>query len=143
MAASTHSLAAIGPNTLVKALKSNHTHYGHTYKMGLNVSLQPLSEQECGPGGLYGCTLKDLFLWVTLYSDTDTVAIVEIPADAQTMWFDTKFKASALVITSFLPLHIAMELALQHGADVHVNREGRPQGGAYDPALRMVKINSP
>jgi hypothetical protein len=129
MAHFTRSLAALGPNTLVKALKADRTHHGLTYELGLNVCPQPFNDQECEPGGLYGCKLKDLFYWVSLYPDIDTVAIVEVPDDAQTTWFDTTFKASALVLNDFLPLHHAMELALQHGADIHAKN---------DEALRMA-----
>ena len=128
MAPTTRSLTALGPNTLVKALKKDRTHHGLTYTLGRNTCPQPFNSQECEPGGLYGCKLKDLLHWVTLYPDIDTVALVEIPEDAQSAWFETKFKASSLVLTEFLPL----ELALQHGADVHAND---------DEALRWASAN--
>jgi len=132
MAHITRSLAALGPNTLVKALKANRTHHGYTYVLGLNTCPQPFNDKECADGGLYACRLKDLLHWLSLYPDIDTVAIVEVPEDAQRCEFDTKIKASALVLTRFLPLLEAMELALQHGADVHANN---------DYALRWASMN--
>jgi len=123
MAPITRSLAALGPNTLVKALRSDRTHHGYTYVLGLNTCPQPFNDKECADGGLYACRLKDLLHWVSLYPDIDTVAVVEVPDDTQRCEFATKLKASALVLTRFLPLTEAMELAIQHGADVHVDND--------------------
>jgi hypothetical protein len=118
--ASITSLSALGPNTLVKALRSDRTHHGYTYALGLNTCPQPFNDRECADGGLYACRLKDLLMWVSLYPDIDHVAVVEVPEDAHTKEFDTKIKASALVLTRFFPLVEAMELSLQVGhADVH------------------------
>jgi len=124
MAPITRSLAALGPNTLVKALKADRTHHGYTYVLGLNTCPQPFDE-ECADGGLYACRLKDLLMWVSLYPNIDTVALVEVPQDAHTKEFSTKIKASSLVLTRFLPLTEAMELSLQVGhADVHADNDG-------------------
>ena len=119
MAPITRSLAALGPNTLVKALKADRTHHGYTYVLGRNTCPQPFNDKECADGGLYACRLKDLFHWCTLSPDIDTVALVEIPDGAQRIDYATKTKASALVLTRFLPLVDAMELAITHGANVH------------------------
>jgi hypothetical protein len=119
----TRSLAALGPDTLVKALRSDRTHHGYTYVLGLNTCPQPFNDNDYSDGGLYACRLKDLLLWVSLYPDIDTVAVVEVPEDAQRCELDTKIKASALVLTRFLPLLEAMELALQHGANVHADND--------------------
>jgi len=121
MALITRSLSRLGSTTLVKALKADRTHHGYTYVLGLNTCPQPFNDKECANGGLYACRLKNLFHWAFLYPDIDTVAIVDIPEDAQRCEFDTKIKASALVLTRFLPLTEAIELAIQHGADVHAN----------------------
>jgi hypothetical protein len=123
MAPITRSLAALGPNTLVKALKSDRTHHGFTYSLGLNTCPQPFNDEECASGGLYACRLKDLLMWVSLYPDIDTVAIVEVPEGARTKEFAIKIKASALVLTRFLPLVEAMELAVQNGAYVHADND--------------------
>jgi len=91
---------ALGPDTLFKALKAERTHHGYTYVLGRNECPQPFNK-ESADGGLYACRLKDLFYWVSLYRDIDHVAVVEIPDDAQRVEFDTKIKASALVLTRF------------------------------------------
>jgi len=119
----TRSLAALTPNTLVKALKADRTHHGYTYVLGRNECPQPFNDKECADGGLYACRLKDLLRWISLYPDIDTVAVVEIPDDAQRCEFDTKTKASALILTHFLPLVDAIELAIKHGADVHARND--------------------
>jgi len=117
-------LSSLGPNTLVKALKADRTHHGLTYVLGLNTCPQPFNDEECADGGLYACRLKDLLQWVSLYHDIDHVALVEVPEDARTKEFATKIKASSLVLTRFLPLTEAMELALQVGhADVHTDND--------------------
>lgn len=113
-------MESLGPNTLVKALKADRTHNFYTYTEGRNDCPEPFSERECYKGGLYGCRLKDLLNWALLYETIDTVAIVEIPEDARVIWFDTKFKASSLVLTPHvMPLLTAIELAIRHGADIN------------------------
>jgi len=112
---------ALTPDTLVKALRADRTHHGLTYVLGRNECSQPFNTMECADGGLYACRLKDLFHWCSLYPDIDTVALVEIPEDAQRCEFATKTKASALILTRFIPLVDAMELAVENGADVHVD----------------------
>jgi hypothetical protein len=140
MAPITRSLAALGPNTLVKALRSDRTHHGYTYVFGLNECPQTFNDKECADGGLYACRLKHLFIWCSLYPDIDTVAIVEIPDDAQRCEFATKIKASALVLTRFLPLLEAMELALQHGANVHANNDGALRWASKNGRLPVVQV---
>jgi hypothetical protein len=139
--ASITSLSALCPDTLVKVLKSNRTHHGYTYVLGLNTCPQPFNDRECDGGGLYACRLKDLFYWVSLYPDIDTVALVEVPEDAQRVEFATKTKASALVLTRFLPLIEAMELALQVGhADVHAADDAALRKASYYGHLPIVQF---
>jgi len=141
MAPITRSITrSLGPNTLVKALRSDRTHHGYTYVLGLNTCPQPFNDWECADGGLYACRLKDLLLWVSLYPDIDTVAVVEVPEDAQRCEFATKLKASALVLTRFLPLLEAMELALQHGADVHSDNDGALRWASENGHLPVVQF---
>jgi hypothetical protein len=140
MAPITRSLAALSPDTLVKALKADRTHHGYTYALGLNTCPQPFNDRECSDGGLYACRLKYLFRWVYLYPDIDTVAVVEVPEDARTKEFATKIKASALVLTRFLPLLTALELAIQHGADVHADNDGALRWASYNGHLPVVQL---
>jgi len=112
-------MESLTPDTLVKALKADRTHRGYTYVLGRNECPQPFNDKECAGGGLYACRLKHLFYWVSLYPDIDTVALVDVPDDAQRVEFATKTKASALVLTHFLPLLDGMTLAVQHGDEVH------------------------
>lgn len=132
MAPTTRSLAALAPDTYVKALKADRTHHGFTYVLGRNDCPQPFSEGLFSGGGLYYCCLKDLLHWVALYPDIDTVAVVEVPEDAKVVSFEHKFKASSIVLTQFIPLVKALELAIQHGADIH-GFDNRP--------LRMASMN--
>ena len=90
MAVTTQLLDGLGPDTLVKVLRADRTHHGLTYVLGRNECLQPFNDQECADGGLYACRLVDLFYWISLYPDVDTVALVEVPLDAQTKWFDQR-----------------------------------------------------
>jgi len=108
------------PSTLVKALKADRTHHGYTYTLGRNDCPEPFSAtHDCSGGGLYACRLSDLLTWVSLYPDIDTVAVVEVPEDAQFVDLEDKVKASSLVLTRFIPLIDAVTLALDHGADLH------------------------
>jgi ankyrin repeat protein len=131
----------LSPNTLVKCLRSSHTHHGFTYKLGLNVCPDMFNREECRSGGLYGCRLKDLLLWISLYHDIDTVAIVEIPPTAQTAWFPTKFKASELIITRFIPLVEAVTLSLKHGGDMHMHTDNTSLSWAVENGhLEVVRL---
>ena len=52
---------------MFKLLNSNLTHHGFTYKEGLNVLTEPFNtEKECGAGGLYYCSSKDIISWINL-----------------------------------------------------------------------------
>ena len=113
----------VTPDTLVKALRVDRTHHGYTYVLGRNECSQPFNDKECADGGLYACRLKHLFHWISLYPDIDHVALVEIPDNAQRIDYATKTKASALVITHFLSLTEALDLAVKHGADFHIRND--------------------
>jgi len=140
MAFPTRVRAALGPDTFVKALKADRTHHGYTYVLGRNECPQPFNDKECADGGLYACRLKDLFLWCSLYPDIDTVALVEIPDDAQRVTYATKTKASALVLTRFLPLIEAMELAVDNGADVHARDDEALHRASGNGHLAVVEF---
>jgi len=132
---------ALTPDTLVKALRADRTHHGYTYVPGRNECPQPFNTKARADGGLYACRLKHLFYWASLYPDIDTVALVEIPDDAQRVEFDTKTKASALVLTRFLPLLEALELAVQHGADVHATNDyalREASAGGHLPVVQFL-----
>jgi len=103
---------------LIKLLRTCRRHYDHTYTEGLNVCAQPW-KNGWASGGLYACELRHLFEWITLYPDITEVAWVDVPADAQVARFPTKIKASALVLTGFMPIAEAVALAIQGGADVY------------------------
>ena len=119
------------PDDLIKLLRTGRRHYDHTYTEGLNVCTQPWDGGDCTSGGLYACELRHIFVWITLYPDITEVAWVDKPADAQVAQFDTKIKASALVLTGFMPIEEAIRLAIQAGADVHADN---------DYALRMASM---
>ena len=120
------------PDALIKLLRSGRTHHGYTYTEGLNVCPQPWNDGHCTPGGLYACELRHIFEWIYLYPDITEVAWVDMPADAHVARFDTKIKASALVLTGSMPIEEAVALAIQAGADVHFND---------DQALRIASKN--
>jgi Ankyrin repeats (3 copies) len=107
------------PDTLIKLLRTGRTHHGYTYTEGLNVCTQPWDDGECTPGGLYACELRHIFCWIALYPDITEVAWVDVPADARLARFNTKIKASSLVLRGSIPLITAVDLALKAGADVH------------------------
>lgn len=128
------------PNKLVKILNKDRTHNGLTYVLGRNECPQPFNRRECADGGLYACRLKDLFHWFYLYKDVDTVAVVEIPEDAQREEFATKVKASALVITDFLPILDVMEIAVCNGASVKANCDSTLYWAASNGNLPVVQF---
>ena len=139
---------------LIKLLRTCRRHYDHTYTEGLNVCTQPW-RNGWGSGGLYACELRHLFEWITLYDDITEVAWVDVPADAQVARFATKIKASALVLTGFMPIAEAVALAIQGGADVYTGDalcwasehghlsvvEVLVKAGADDDALRKASEN--
>jgi hypothetical protein len=140
MAPITRSMsAALGPDTLVKVLKKDLTHNGYTYKLGRNDCVQPFNEVECGDGGFYGCRLKDLLSWVSLYPTSTYVALVDVPNDARIKWFNTKFKTSSLVLTRLLPLLDAMNLALRHGADIHAQSDAALRDASFYGHFTVVQ----
>ena len=120
------------PDALIKLLRTGRTHHGYTYTEGLNICTQPWNDGHCTPGGLYACELRHLFEWIHLYPDITEVAWVDVPADAHVARFVTKIKASALVLTGFMPIEEAIRLAIQAGADVHA---------VDDRALRYVSAS--
>ena len=127
------------PDDLIKLLRKGRTHFDHTYTEGLNVCTQPWDYGDCTPGGLYACELRHLFVWIALYSDITEVAWVDVPADALVARFDTKIKASKLVLTGFMPVEDAIRLALKEGADVHNDRALRwASNNGYTEMVRLL-----
>jgi len=120
------------PDTLIKLLRTGRTHFDHTYTEGLNVCTQPWDNGHCTSGGLYACELRHLFEWISLYPDITEMAWVDVPEDARLARFNTKIKASKLVLTGFIPIADAARLAIQVGADVHA---------VVDHALRWASQN--
>ena len=108
------------PSTLIKLLRTGRRHYDHTYTEGLNICPQPWNNEGCA-GGLYACELRHLFEWIHLYPDITEVAWVDVPADAHVARFDTKIKASRLILKGFMPIAEAIRHAIQAGADIHVH----------------------
>ena len=128
------------PDVLIKLLRTGRRHYDHTYTEGLNVCTQPWNDEECEPGGLYACELRHLFAWINLYPDITEVAWVDVPADAHVARFDTKIKASALVLTGFMPIEEAIRLAIQAGADVHFNDDQALRWTSFYGHLSVVEV---
>ena len=128
------------PDALIKLLRTGRRHYDHTYTEGLNVCTQPWNDEECGSGGLYACELRHIFEWINLYPDITEVAWVDVPADAHVARFDTKIKASALVLTGFMPIEEAIRLAIQAGADVHAVDDQALRWASRYGHLSVVKV---
>ena len=128
------------PDVLIKLLRTGRRHYDHTYTEGLNVCTQPWDAGHCTPGGLYACELRHLFAWIILYPDITEVAWVDVPADAHVARFDTKIKASKLVLTGFMPIEEAIHLAIQAGADVHANNDEALLYASSNGHLPVVEV---
>ena len=128
------------PDDLIKLLRTGRRHYGHTYTEELNICTQPWDDGHCTPGGLYACELRHLFAWINLYHDITEVAWVDVPADAQVAQFDTKIKASALVLTGSMPIEEAVALAIQAGADVHFNDDQALRFASAYGHLSIVEV---
>ena len=128
------------PNALIKFLRAGRTHYDHTYTEGLNICRQPWNNGICTDGGLYACPLRDFFEWVTLYPDITEVAWVEVPENARREWFDTKIKASMLVLTGFMSVADAMHLAVRAGANIHFNNDKALRSASEHGNTDLVKL---
>lgn len=89
-----------------KIIRQNHTHYGFTYKEGLNIDTKPFQpEGSCVAGGLYFFTdLEDLSRWldygVYLYD-------VEVPKGYKYVQEYSKHRAEALYLSNRLDLRLA------------------------------------
>jgi hypothetical protein len=103
-------------------MRKRRIHHGFKYTVGRNVCPSPFDPTEGVWGGLYGCRLKDLLKWVTLYEDIDSVAIVTIPPTAQCVWFDEKFKTSELVINRYIPLEDAIDIIFRRNMCTHTDK---------------------
>jgi Ankyrin repeats (3 copies) len=125
---------------LIKVLRTSRTHHGYTYTEGLNVCTQPWDDGDCSPGGLYACELRHLFRWLSLYPDITEVAWVDVPADALVARFDTKIKASKLVLRGFMPIAEAARLALEAGADVHADDDQALRSASTYGHTEVVRI---
>jgi Ankyrin repeats (many copies) len=125
---------------IIKLLRTGRRHYDHTYTEGLNVCTQPWDDGHCTPGGLYACELRHIFEWIYLYPDITEVAWVDVPDDAQVARFPTKIKASALVLTGFMPIEEAVALAIQAGADVHFNNDEALRRASRNGHLSVVEF---
>lgn len=79
---------------LYKILKSNLTHFGFTYKEGLNELQEPFNPSgDCDPGGLYITEHPELWIMMGLY-----VASVILPDDAQVWKGSDKYKVDKLIL---------------------------------------------
>ena len=128
------------PDALIKLRRTGRRHYDHTYTEGLNVCTQPWNDEDCGSGGLYACELRHIFEWINLYPDITEVAWVDVPANTHVARFDTKIKASALVLTGFMPIEEAIRLAIQAGADVHAVDDQALRYASQDGHLPVVEV---
>ena len=135
-----HIAMAPTPDALIKVLRTGRTHYDHTYTEGLNVCSQPWDDGDCTPGGFYACELRHIFEWITLYDDITEVAWVDVPADAQVARFDTKIKASKLVLSGFMPVEDAIRLALEAGANVHSSNDKALRSASEYGHIECVRL---
>ena len=127
-------------HALIKILRADRTHHGYTYREGLNVCTQPWDAGDCTPGGLYACELRHLFKWFNLYPDITEVAWVDVPAGAQVARFDTKIKASKLVLTGSMPMAEAARLALEAGANVHADDDAALRWSSENGRAEVVRL---
>ena len=82
-------------------MNDNLTHYGFTYKIGLNKDVYPFNPSgECEIGGLYFCDESTCYLFCTHYGNK--VAFIEIPDDARVYIEENKFKADKIIITDIV-----------------------------------------
>ena len=128
------------PDALIKLLRTGRRHYDHTYTEGLNVCTHPWNDGHCTPGGLYACELRHLFAWIALYDDITEVAWVDVPADAHVVRFPTKTKATALVLTGFMPIATAVALAIEAGANVHTVDDQALRWASEHGHLSVVEV---
>jgi len=82
---------------LYKFLSDDLSHFGFTYKEGLNIdnkSFSPIG--NCSSGGLYFCEESTCHLFWKNYGNK--IAIIEVPDDARVYVEESKFKADKLII---------------------------------------------
>ncbi len=135
-------MAPITPHadTLIKCLRTGRTHYGYTYVLGRNTCPQPWNDVACADGGLYVCTLRNLFVWMDLYPDITEVAYVSVPEGAERVDFETKIKVSALDVLRVVPLAEAVKCALDVGANVHAHEDVALRWAAEHGYIDIVQI---
>jgi hypothetical protein len=107
-------------------------HYDYQWKIGHN-ECQKLLRNELVPrdyqwligdneyqNGLYVCTIKDLFEWISLYEDIAWVAYATIPMDAKIETLNTKIKSTSVILHEpLIPIQEFIHTAISQGADIH------------------------
>ncbi len=85
------------PGSYYKFLRADLTHYGFTYKLGLNIDTKKFTPSgNCKEGGLY--FFNDLKFADRFYMYGPKLGVVEIPDDALVYVENTKFKADKLFL---------------------------------------------
>ena len=106
--------------TYYKIIGNNYGKY--PYKLGLNT-LADNGEtfnkiQECGPGGLYFCTINNIFAYLNY---GNKVCILTIPDDAEIIKVNNKYKADQIFIHKIMIINYdTIKYLVEHGADVTI-----------------------
>ena len=89
------------PGPYYKFLRSDLTHKGFTYKLGLNVDTKKFNPSgECQEGGLY--FFNDLKYFSNFYDYGPQLGIIDIPDDALVYSEEIKFKADKLFLSKII-----------------------------------------
>ena len=79
-----------------KLLRKDLTHYGYTYKDGLNVDVNELNQKGgCSIGGLYFTEKNKIPMWMNAYS---FITKCFIPNDAKVCVGNNKFRSDKLIV---------------------------------------------
>src|SRR3989339_2108397 len=79
-----------------KLLNKDLTHYGYTYKDGLNMDVNEFNPKgECSKGGLYFTEKNKIPMWLDTYS---FITKCVIPNDAKIYIENNKFKSDKLIV---------------------------------------------
>jgi len=122
-----------------KCLNASMTHYGFTYKLGLNIDMKQFYPAgSCNGGGLY-FTTKNMLGLFTSYGTT--VAIIELCPDAQ-FYIDpeqNKAKTDKFIIRKIVP----MNEVINSDGSINIDRDELPtsDSGLYYSVVNADYVN--
>jgi len=114
----------------------------YPYKLGLNTLADNgeifNKEPICGPGGLYFCSIKYIFIYL---NHGDKLCTLTIPYDAQVVKVYNKYKADQIYIEKMMEINDdTIKYLIEHGADVTADNNRAMYLAIDIDDLEMIKL---